>query len=128
MSEHWNPAKKEIEYWLDQKLHEFVIQENKTPQISEKIWLDCFIYMKIHEIFFVTFYLELYGWIIRLADSQGRCKLDQLIVWTPELVCRLEAFEDKIARAVDHWMDWIIRGFITEFVIDTIVSYNEAER
>ena len=47
---------------------------------------------------------------------------------TPELVCRLEASEDKIARAIDHWLDWIIGGFIIEFAIDTTVSYSEAER
>jgi len=40
MLEHWNPTKEEIEDWLDQKLHKFVIQENKTPQISKKRWLD----------------------------------------------------------------------------------------
>ena len=122
MSEHWNPAKKEIEDWLDQKLHEFVVQENKTPQISEKRWLDHHIYTEIHKIFFTSFSLELYEWIARLADSLGRCRIDQPIAWTPELACRLEASEDKIARVVDHWLDWVIGGFIIEFMIDTTVS------
>ena len=45
----------------------------------------------------MSFSSELYEWIARLADSQGRYKLDQQIVWTPELVRRLEASEDKIA-------------------------------
>jgi len=49
-------------------------------------------------------------------------------VWTPELVRRLEASEDKIARAIDHWLDQIIGGFIIEFAVDTLVSYSEAER
>jgi len=48
-------------------------------------------------------------------------------VWTPELVRRLEALEDKITQVVDHWLDQIIRGFITEFMVDTTVSYSEAE-
>ena len=128
MSKHWNPTKKKIEEWLDQKLHEFMAQENKTLQISEKRWLDHYIYMEIHEISFMSFSSELYDWIVSLADNQGRYKLDQPIVWTPELVRRLEASEDKIAQAVDHWLDQIIGGFITEFAIDTIVSYSEAER
>lgn len=84
--------------------------------------------MEIHEILFMSFSSELYEWIMRLADSHGRCKLDQPIVWTPELVRRLEASEDKITRAVDHWLDQIRRGFITEFAIDTTVSYSEVER
>ena len=44
------------------------------------------------------------------------------------MVLRLEASEDKIAWAVDHWLDWIIGGFITEFAIDTIINYSEVER
>jgi len=40
----------------------------------------------------------------------------------------LEASEDKIARIVDHWLDRIIGGFITDFTIDTLVSYSEVER
>ena len=41
---------------------------------------------------------------------------------------RLEASRDKIARAVDHWLDRIIGGFIIEFAVNTTVSYSEAER
>ena len=41
---------------------------------------------------------------------------------------RLEASEDKITHAVDHWLDRIIGGFITEFTVDTSVSYSEVER
>lgn len=73
--------------------------------------------MEIHAIFFVNFSLELYEWIVRLPNSLGRCKLNQ------QFVRRLEAYEDKIVRAVDHWLDRIIRGFITEFTIDTTVRY-----
>ena len=63
-----------------------------------------------------------------LADNQGRYKLNQPIVSTPDLVHRLVASEDKIMRAVDHWFDRIIGWFITEFAIDTTMRYNEAER
>ena len=41
---------------------------------------------------------------------------------------RLEASKDQIACTVDHWLDWIIGGFITEFAVDTLVSYSEAEQ
>jgi len=43
-------------------------------------------------------------------------------------VRRLKALEDKIVRVVDHWLNWIIVGFIIEFAIDTTVSYIEAKR
>ena len=65
---------------------------------------------------------------MKLTDSQGRWKLDSPIVWTPELVQRLEASRDKIAHATNHWINHIIGGFVTEFAVDTSVSYNEVER
>lgn len=49
-------------------------------------------------------------------------------MWTQKLVLILEASEDKIACAIDHWLNWIIGGFITEFAVDTSASYSEAER
>ena len=54
-------------------------------------------------------------------------KLYGPIVWTLELVRRLEASGDKITRVVDHWLNRIIGGFVTEFVVNTSISYNEAE-
>lgn len=60
-------------------------------------------------------------------DSQGTWRLDNPIVWTPKLVRHLEASENKITRVVDHWIDSILGGFITEFVIDTSVGYSKAE-
>ena len=84
-------------------------------------------YTEIHKIFFASFPFELYEWIAKLADNQGRCRLNKPIVWTLELVHRLEALEDKIARVVNHWLDRIIGGFNNEFAVDTTVSYNEVE-
>jgi len=127
MSYHWNPNKKEVEEWLDRKIHEFTTQENKNLQLTKEQWLDKYLYTEIHEIFFCSFPVELYKWIMKLADGQGRWILDDPIVWATKLVQILEASEDKIVRVVDHWLDHIIGGFFTEFVVDTLVSYNEAE-
>ena len=62
-----------------------------------------------------------------MTDDQGRWRLNGSIAWTPKLVRRLEALDDKIARVVDHWLDHIIGGFVTGFAVDTLVSYNEVE-
>lgn len=83
--------------------------------------------MEIHETFFYSFPINLYEWIMKLANDQGRWRLDSPIVWTLELVRRLEAFEDKMTCVVDHWLAYIIGGFMTEFAIDTSVSYSEVE-
>ena len=104
------------------------MQENRNPRVSKEQWLEHYLYTQIHEILFASFPSELYEWIAKLADNQGRCRLDKAIVWTLELVRRLKASEDNIARVVDHWPDRIIGGFITEFTVDTSVSYSEAEQ
>lgn len=113
---------------MDQKIHKFAAQENKNRHLSKEQWLNRYMYTKIHEIFFYTFPIKLYEWLAKLTDSQGRWKLDNPIVWTLELVQRLEASENKIALVIDNWLDRIIGGFVTEFVVDTSVSYNEVEK
>ena len=35
MSHHWNSIKKEIEKWLDRKIHEFTAQENMNPRLTK---------------------------------------------------------------------------------------------
>lgn len=64
--------------------------------------------MEIHEIFLASFPIEMYELIKKLTESQGMLKLDNPIVWTSELVSRLESLEDKIAHTVDHWLGQII--------------------
>jgi len=128
MSHHWNLKKKEIEKWLDRKMHEFVAEENKNSRLTKEQWLDIYFYTKIHEIFLCTILIKLYEWIAKLAYDQGRWKLEGSIVWTPELVWRLEASEDKIAHDVDNWLDRVKGGFVTEFAVDTTASYSEVER
>ena len=99
-----------------------------NPRVSKEQCLECYLSTEIHEIFFESFPYELYEWITKLADSQGRCRPEKPIVWTLELVHRLEASGDKITHVMYHWLDQIIRGFITEFAVDMTVNYSEAER
>ena len=90
--------------------------------------MNIYLYTKEHKIFFCSFPCELYEFLAKLADGQGTWKLDNPIVWTPELVRHLEGSKNKIIRVGDYWIDSILGGFITEFVIDTSVSYSEDER
>lgn len=61
-----------------------------------------YLYIEIHEIFLFSFFVELYEWIMKLADNQERWRLDSSIVSTLELVQRLEASKDKITYIVEH--------------------------
>ena len=96
--------------------------------IDKRTMVGQILVQEIHEIFFCTFSIELYKWIAKLADGQGRCRLDSPIVWTTELVRRLESYEDNLMRAIDHWLNRVIGGFVIEFAVDTSVRYNEVER
>lgn len=86
-----------------------------------------YLYTKEHKIFFYSFPCELYKWLDKLAYGQGMWKLDNPIVWTAELVRHMESSENKIVRVFNYWIDSILDGFITEFTIDTYVSYSEDE-
>ena len=44
------------------------------------------------------------------------------------MIERLKGVRNPVSRAVDFWINSILEGYITEFVVDTITSYNEAER
>jgi len=84
-------TKKEIRDWLDRNIHEFSTQENRNPQLIKQQWLDRYLSIEINEIFLCSFLIELYEWIAKLEDSQGRWKLNSHVVWTLELVQILEA-------------------------------------
>lgn len=90
--------------------------------LSNEEWLNRYLYM---EIFFCTLPIELYEWLAKLRDSPGRWKLNSPIVWNPKLVRRLEASKNKIVQVVNHWVDRILGGFVTEFAVDTSVSSSE---
>lgn len=121
----WIPTKKEIENQIDQKLHKFATQENRTLHLSEEQWLQRYLYTKEHEVFLSSFLCELYEWLAKLVDGQPTWKLDNPIVWTLELVKCMKESENKAAKAVNYWINSILGGFIIEFVIDTSVSYSK---
>ena len=48
--------------------------------------------------------------------------------WTLELIQEIQETEKKESWAIEFLLDSILEGYITEFVVDTTTSYNEAER
>lgn len=44
------------------------------------------------------------------------------------MIKHLEDFDYRVSRVVKYWIDNDFGSFITEFVIDTFVSYSKAER
>ena len=124
----WNPSKEEIENWVEAKEREFVEQENINPRISAKDWLQRYIFSDIHEVFFATFFTVLHAWLSRLAEYETFSRSDIPAEWTLELIQRLKKTDNSILRAMDFWLNNLLEGFITEFAVNTLKAYIEAER
>ena len=123
----WFPTKKEIEKWINRKLHTFAEKENRNMCLSKEEWLNRYMITNKIEIFFFSFPCEFHKWLSRLVDSQGTQKLNNPIVWTHELVKHLEASENNIMRVTNHSIHHILGGFITKFAINSSTSDSEAE-
>ena len=95
--------------------------------MTTEAWLQKHIFTDLHEIFFVTYAIELYDWLSKLADKHV-FKKKRDIVWTPELIQILKNVDNPISRAVDFWLASLLEGFITEFAVDQRKSFSEAER
>jgi hypothetical protein len=50
------------------------------------------------------------------------------VVWTTALINKVKRVNNDVSRAVDLWFDSTIGGYITEFSIDKVESYSQAER
>ena len=82
----WNPSKEEIENWVEAKEKVFVEKENKNPRFSVEDWLQRYIFIDLHEIFFANFPSELHAWLSRLVESETSTHSDRPMEWTPEVI------------------------------------------
>ena len=120
--------KEEIEDWLDAKTLVFAQEESAGTRFSTERWLDDYIYSDIHEIFFVEFPVLLHEWLVGLASRRTNYQTRKITKWSDQLVQEVTNVSNVVSRAVDFWVDSILQGYITEFAVDTITSYSEAER
>jgi hypothetical protein len=70
----------------------------------------------------------LYEWLARLADTQFEIQYRPLVVWMLELIKKVKRVDNIVSQAVDKWFDSTIGGYIIEFVVDRVESYNQVER
>ena len=47
--------------------------------------------------------------------------------WNPELIQQLQEVDKKASRVVEVYLESILEGYITEFAVDTVKSYSDAE-
>ena len=86
--------------------------------------LERHIYLAIHKIFFAKFPIVLHEWLCKLAIQQRNFQGGEPKEWSPFLIKRLKIVNNHISRVVYFWVDSILEGYITEFVVDTITSYS----
>jgi hypothetical protein len=51
----WRPTMKEIIEWIERKEQEFAQKENRSPRMSDEQWMQRYVYIEMHEIFFGEF-------------------------------------------------------------------------
>jgi hypothetical protein len=124
----WFPSKTEIQKWIEDQEKDFAEAQNKNPNLSIEYWLGRYIFTDIHEIFFGGIHQELYEWLARLAYTQFEIRSRPPVVWTSALIKKVKRVDNVMSREVDHWFDSTIGGYITEFVVDRVESYSQAER
>ena len=95
--------------------------------LSIENWLDRYLHINIHEIFFAEFPIVLHEWLSRLATQQTNFQRREAVEWSAQLIHELTSVSNPISRAADFWVDNILQGYITEFAVETITSYSEAK-
>ena len=122
------PNEEEIEDWLDAKRLVFAQEESAGTQFDIERWLDEYIYSDIKEIIFVEFPVLLHEWLVGLESRRTNSQKREISEWSDQLVQEVTSVSNSVSRAIDFWVDSILQGYSTEFVVDTITSYSEAER
>lgn len=124
----WRLTKKEIVEWLERKEREFARGGNRNPRMGDEQRLQRYVFTELHEIFFGKLPIILTKWLERLVKITERYRTAMPWNWTPELVRQLNFGSNKTSRAVDFWLNGILRDHITKFAVDCTQSYSVAER
>ena len=114
--------------WFKLRLREFAEPENQNLKLMTNTWLERYIHNGPHEWFFCDFPIILYEWLARFTYKKHNFQGGEPTSWTPELIQELQETDNKASWAIEVWLDNILEGYITEFMVDTNKSYNEAER
>jgi hypothetical protein len=64
---------------------------------------------------------------LRPKDNHPKNRIIHLD-WNLAEIAQLQQVNNKLMSVVDFWLESIVAGFITEFVVNTIKSYSEEEK
>ena len=123
----WHLAKLEIQDWFDLRLREFIEAKNQNLRMMTNAWLARYIHDGPHKWIFYEFPIILYEWLARFTYKKHNLQRGELTSQTPELIQELQETDNKALWAIKVWLEIILEGYITDFVIDTNKSYKEVE-
>jgi hypothetical protein len=83
--------------------------------MSDKKWLQKYVFTYFHEIFFGEFPIILTEWLERLVEKMRRFNTAMPRNWTPKLVRQMNCVSNPTAQAIDFWLDSVLGGYFTEF-------------
>ena len=77
---------------------------------------------------FSEFPIGLHEWLSKLEKQKISLQGGELTEWNPQSVKCLTSVRNLVSRDLDFWIDRILEGYITEFVVDAINSYSVKKR
>ena len=89
-------------------------------------WFDRYIHEDPHKWFFCEFPILLHEWLEKFTSKKTKFR-GESSSWTPELIQELQEIDNKASQAVESWLDSILQGYITDFVVETNKSFREVE-
>jgi hypothetical protein len=90
-------------------------------RMSDKQWMQRYVFTDLHEIFFGEFPKILTKWLERMVEKTGRFSVAAPKNWTPKLVRQLNSVSNTTTRAVLFWLDSVLVGYVIEFVVDCML-------
>jgi hypothetical protein len=123
----WNPTKVEIERWLIVQELDFSHKENRSLGFNPRHYLERYIFSEIHESLFSEFPTISQKWITCLKDTHPKNRV-RSVEWTKENIARLKRVNNKFMHAIYFWLDNIVVGYITKFVVDTSNAYSVVDK
>ena len=69
----------------------------------------------------------LHEWFSRLETRQTNFQRREAVEWSDQLIREITSVSNPISRAIDFWVNNILKGYITEFGLEKKPSYSEAE-
>jgi hypothetical protein len=113
--------------FVEKKELEFAEKDNIHPKLTSGKYLEKYICSDLREVFFYDFSHLLMEWLLILKENHPTNRISEL-EWNIEEIAKLQQENNKFTRTVDFWLESIVVGFITEFVVDTAQSYTEAKK